>query len=166
MFLYSTVSSLISMVVIVVIPSSSFSSYCPCWTSWTGWLPPSSVVCFSSYFALPRFAVLRFALRAVGFALLDSFHHRSRSSCSSRCPRTLVALLPSSRHWLVGCGSVSDSHRMLLGCGSVGDSLSHHLLFGCGCVCASFSESLCGRLRLRCSFLASLQHHYSALRPW
>ena len=119
------------MVVIVVIPSSSFSSYCPCWTSWIGWLPPSSVVCFSSYFALPRFAVLRFALLAVGFALLDSFHHRSRSSCSSRCPRTLVALLPSSRHWLVGCGSVSDSHRMLLGCGSVSDSLSHHLLFGC-----------------------------------
>ena len=27
------------------------------------------------------------------------------------------------------------------------------------------SESLCGRLRLRGSFLASLQHHYSALRP-
>ena len=33
--------------------------------------------------------------------------------CSSRCPRTLVALLHSSRHKLVSCGSVSDSHHWL-----------------------------------------------------
>ena len=33
--------------------------------------------------------------------------------------------------------------------------LSHHWLFGCGSFCASSSESLCGRLRLRGSFLAS-----------
>ena len=38
-------------------------------------------------------------------------------------------------------------------------------LLGCGSFCASSSESLCGRLRLRASFLASLQHHYSALSP-
>ena len=35
-------------------------------------------------------------LPAVGFALLGSFHHRSRSSCSFRCPRTRVASLRSS----------------------------------------------------------------------
>ena len=137
----------------VTITSPSFSSCCPCWTSasilrcfWTGWLQLSSVLCFSSYFAFVSVVVLWFALPAVGFALLGSFHHCSRSSCSSRCPRTSVALLHSSRHWLVGCSSVSDSHHLLLGC-------------------ASSSESLCGRLRLRGSFLASLQHHCSALRP-
>ena len=77
-------------------------------------------------------------LPAVGFALLGSFHPRSRSSCSSRYPRTLVASLRSSHHLLLGCGSVRDSLSPL---------------------------ALCGRLRLRGSFLASLQHHYSALRP-
>ena len=64
-------------------------------------------------------------LPAVGFAILGYFHRGSRSSCSSRCPRTLVALLPFS-------------HHVLLDCGSVGDSLSHHWLFGCVFVCASF----------------------------
>ena len=63
-------------------------------------------------------------LPAVGFALLGSFHHRSRSLCSSRCPRTFVALLRSSYHWLVGCGSVSESHRLLLDCGFFCVSLS------------------------------------------
>ena len=48
-------------------------------------------------------------LPAVGFALLGSFHHRSRSSCSSRCPRALVALHSSSHHWLFGRGSVCAS---------------------------------------------------------
>ena len=46
-------------------------------------------------------------LPAVGFALLGSFQHRSSSLSSSRCPRTLVALLRYCRHKLVGCGSVS-----------------------------------------------------------
>ena len=63
-------------------------------------------------------------LPSVGFALLGSSHHRSRSSCSSGCPRTLVALVRASYHWLVGCGSA----------------------------CASSSKSLCGRLRLCGSF--------------
>ena len=53
-------------------------------------------------------------------------------SCSSRCPRTRVALLHSCRHRLVGCGSVSDSHRSLAAVPSV--LLSHHWLFGCGSV--------------------------------
>ena len=35
----------------------------------TGWLQLSFVLCFSSYFALSRFAVLWFALRSVGSAL-------------------------------------------------------------------------------------------------
>ena len=40
--------------------------------------------------------------------------------CTSRCPRTRVALLRSSfHHWHFGCGSVSDSHHLLLGSGSV-----------------------------------------------
>ena len=120
--LYSTTSSSKSISGIVV-----FTSLCPCWTSGTGWLQLSFVLCFSSYFALfsVRSPSVRYALLlAVGFALLGSFHHRSRFSCSSRCPRTLVALLSSSHHWLVGCGSVSDSHHLLLGCGSVGDSLT------------------------------------------
>ena len=49
-------------------------------------------------------------LPAVGFALPGSLHHCSRSSMFFSCsPRTLVALLHSLHHWLVGCGSVSDS---------------------------------------------------------
>ena len=74
---------------------------------------------------------------ASGFApLLGSFHHCSRSSCSSRCPRTLVAL-PT--------GSLAVVPSVFL---------SHHWLFDCGFVCG-------GRLRLRGSFLASSQHHPS-----
>ena len=137
--LYSTVSSLKSIFGMVVITSPSFSSHCPCWTSasvlgcyGTGWLQ-LSVLCFSLYFALSR-SVLWFALPAVGFAPLSSFHHHSRSSCSSRCLRTLVALLRCCRRWLVDCGSVSDSH---------------HLLLACGSFCASFPEAF------HWSFLAS-----------
>ena len=56
-------------------------------------------------------AVLWFALHvvssvlllpAVGFALLGASHHRSRSSCSSRCPRSRVALLRSSLLFTTG----------------------------------------------------------------
>ena len=111
--------------------------------------------CFSSYFAMSlSVAVLWFALPAVGFAPLPavgfaplpavgfaplgSLHHCSRSAMFFSCsPRTLVALLHSLHHWLVGCVSVSDSHHWLLGCGSVSDS------------------PLCGSLRLRGSFQAS-----------
>ena len=50
------------------------------------------------------------------------FSSFSRSSMVfSRGPRTLVALLHSSRHRLVGCGSVCASHHWLVGCGSVSD---------------------------------------------
>ena len=137
-FLYSTHSSSKSIFGIVVITSSSFSSHCSCWTSGPGWLTgwiaaghlhrwlqlflcsvillvlrlvPVAVL----WFALPAvgYALLLPAvglalLPAVGFALLGSSHHRSRSSCSFRCPRTRVAVLRSSYHWLCGCGSVSD----------------------------------------------------------
>ena len=44
--------------------------------------------------------------------------------CSSRCPRTRVTPLSSFHHWLVCCGSVSDSRHLLLGCGSVCISLT------------------------------------------
>ena len=70
--------------------------------------------------------VLWFALPAVGYALLLPavgfsvlFIIAPDLQCSSRCPRTLVALLHSCRHMLVGSGSVCDSHHLLLGCGSV-----------------------------------------------
>ena len=161
-FLYSTISSIFGMVAII---STSFSSPCPCWTfrigSWMLWdwlavallctvllllLRFVSVVVL--WFALPAFGsalllstVGSALLSAVAFALLGSFRHRSRSLCSSRCPRTLVALLRSSHHLLL---AVVPSVL-----------LSHHWLFGCGSVCASFSKSLCGMLRLRGSFLAS-----------
>ena len=92
-----------------------------------------------------RFALLPavgFALLpAVGFALLGSSHHCSRSSMFFSCgPRTIVALLHSFHHWLFGCGSV----------------------------CAFSSESLCGSLRLRGSFLASpnISTQHCALRDW
>ena len=60
---------------------------------------------------LGRSPLVRFALLpAVDFALLGSFHHCSRPSMFFSCgPRTLVALLHSFHHWLVGCGSVFDS---------------------------------------------------------
>ena len=166
----------------VVVASPSFSSYCPCWTSasalgcfGTGWLQLSSVMCFASYFALsrsPSFGSLRLPL-ALLFCLLLALLFclccwlcsclACRWLCSSACCwlccfgsfhhspdlqfllAFLVPLLHSSFHGLVGCGSVSDSHHWLLGCG----------LFGWGSVCASSSESLCGSLRLRGSFLAS-----------
>ena len=80
-------------------------------------------------------------LPAVGFALLGSFHHCSRSSMFfSRGHRTRVALLHSSRHKLVGCGSVSDS--LTTGSLAAVSSLIP-------------PASLCGGLRLRGPLLAS-----------
>ena len=98
-FLYSTVSMLKSIFGMVVTTSPSFSSYCSSWTSasvlgcsGTGWLQLSSVMCFSSYFALSRsqsFGSLCLPL-AMLFQIL--FHHCSRSSIFfSRGPRALVA---------------------------------------------------------------------------
>ena len=43
-----------------------------------------------------------FVLPAVGYVFLGSFHHRSRSLCSSGCPRTRVALLRSSPLFTTG----------------------------------------------------------------
>ena len=65
--------------------------------------------------------------------------------CSSRCPCTRVAPLSSFHHWLVCCGSVSDSHHLLLGCGSVCMSLSP--LASWLWLCPS-PETLCSRLHL------------------
>ena len=141
-FLYSPISSSKSIFRIVVITSP-----CPCWISATLaaaffctvlllvlrlvsvvvlWFALPAVGCdFLPAVGCALLPAVGFApLPAVGSALLGSFHHRSRSSCSSRCPRTLVALLHSCRHRLVGCGSVSDSHHLLLGCGSFCDSFS------------------------------------------
>ena len=104
---------------------------------------PCFVLCFSLYFT-----VLLLVLRLVSVAILwllclllavlfivspqldDERCTASASSlrCSSRCPRTRVALLRSSRHKLFGCGSVSDSHHWLFGCGSVSDPLQRHFV--------------------------------------
>ena len=79
-------------------------------------------------------------LPAVGFALLGSFHHRSRSSFLA----VLVTLL--LYFVLLTTSSLAVVPSVIL---------SHHWLFGCGSVCASSPESLGGGLRLRGSFLAS-----------
>ena len=65
------------------------------------------------------FAVL-FSVLFIISPLLDVERCSASASslrCSSRCPRTRVALFRSSRHWLFGRGSVSDFHHLLLGCG-------------------------------------------------
>ena len=126
-FLYSTTSSSKWIFGIVVITSPRFSSCCPCWISaslaaalfctvlilvlrlvsvvvlWFGLPAVGSALLPAVGFAL---------LPAVGFPLLGSFHHRPRSSCSSRYPRTLVASLRSSRQssWAV-IPSVILSHH-------------------------------------------------------
>ena len=58
-------------------------------------------------------------LPAVGFARLGSSHHRSRSSCSSRCPRTRVALLRSSLPFTTGSLAVVPSVILSLTTGSL-----------------------------------------------
>ena len=82
---------------------------------------------------------------------------------SSRCPRTRVAPLPTFHHWLVGCGSVSDSHRLLLGCGSVCISLTTGFL----AVALSLILSRDALWSVTSSWMPRLhlQHHYSALCP-
>ena len=156
-FLYSTISTLKSIVGMVLNTSPSFSSCCPCWTSasvigcfWTAWLQLSSVMCFSSYFALSwsksfgslclLLAVLFFCpLLALLFSVLFIIAPDLR--CSAR-----AVLVPLLLYFIL---FTTGSLVFRFGCGS------HHWLFGCGSVCASSSESLCGSLRLRGSFLAS-----------
>ena len=171
-FLYSSISSSKSVFGMVVISSPSFRSYCTCWTSASvlgcfGTGLPAAFLCtmFLLVLRLVSVLVLWFALPAVGFALLGSFHRCSRSSKFFSLSSYPCCFTSFFSLWLVACGSVSDSHHWLLGCGFRLSFLSHHWLFGCGPVCASFSVSLCGKLRLRGSFLASSQHHFSALRP-
>ena len=93
-------------------------------------------------------AALLFSVLFIISFLLDVERRSASASslrCSSRCPRTHVAPLSSFHHWLICCGSVSDSHHLLLGCGSVCMSLSPlaSLLW----LCPS-PETLCGRLHL------------------
>ena len=84
-----------------------------------------SVAAVGSALVLP--AVGFALLPAVGFAPLGAFHHRSRSSCSSRCPRTLVASL-----FLLTTCSLAEVPSVIL---------SHHWLFGCGSFCAAFQSN-------------------------
>ena len=104
--------------------------------SGTGRLQLSSVMCFSSYFALSSVVVLRFALPAVGYALVLS--------------AVGFALLPAVGFALRAVLVLLLLYFILL----VSDSLTTGS-FGCGSVCATSSVSLCGSLRLRGSFLAS-----------
>ena len=157
------VGSLKSMVGIVVIPSSSFRSHCSCWTSGTGWLPPSSAVCASPRTS-PCLGSQSFGLLCLLLALLLSCLPLALLICLLMALLfcLLMALLFSVLF------IIAPDLRVFLAVLVPFTALlysSRHWLFGCGFVCASFSESLCGRLRLRGSFLASLQHHYSALRP-
>ena len=108
----------------------SLTLYCayPRTSPCLGRSPLVALPAFGCALVLP--AVGNALLPAVGFALVffSSFlplldvERCSASAlllrCSSRCPCTRVALFRSSRHWLVGSGSVSDFHHLLLGCGS------------------------------------------------
>ena len=134
---FSTISPLKSIFWTVV-----FTSPCPCWTS------ASLAAAFFCTVLLLVFRLVSVAVLWLVFCLLLALLLclllalllsvlsviAPDFSCSSRCPRTRVALLHSCRHRLVGCGSVSDSHRSLAVVPSV--LLSHHWLFGCGAVCA------------------------------
>ena len=142
--LCSTISSSKSIFGIVVIPFPSFSSHCPCWTS-----ASLAAAFFGTVFLLilRRRPLVCSACRWLCSSaccwlcssrffssLLQIFVFFSLSSY----PCCFTSFFSSFHHWLVGCGPVPDSHHLLLGCGSV-----------------SSSESLCGRLRLRHSLLAS-----------
>ena len=140
-FLYSTVSTLKSIVSMVLITSPSFSSYCPCWTpvSVLG-LQLSSVMCFPSYFALSQsqsfnsLCLLLALLFSVLFSLLQIFDVLFARSSYSFCFTSFFSSLILS-------------------------PLALWLWFR---LCFFFR--VCGSSRLRGSFLASSQHHYSALR--
>ena len=127
-----------------------------CTTNASGfrWLQLASVLCFSSYFALSRswsFGLLcllfgiallpavgfALVLPAVSFALLGSFHPCSRSSM----------FFSLSSYPCCFTSFLSPQAR----------GLWFRLGF--------FFRVTLWRLRLRGSFLASPQHHYSALRP-
>ena len=92
---------------------------------------------------------LLFSILFILSPLLDDERSSASASslrCSSRCPRSRVALLRSSRDRLFGCGSVSDSH---------------HWPFGYFCL-GSSSETVCGGLQfprcLACTSNTTTQH--------
>ena len=112
----------------------------------------SSVVYFPSYFDLSQSQSL-LALPAVGsvvalaccwlcssrffssflpFSTLSAaLRAHSTLRCSSRCPCARVASLSSFHHWLVGCGSVSDSHHVAPWLWlSLSDPLHRHFVVG------------------------------------
>ena len=155
-FLYSMISSSKSMVGIIVIPSP-----CPCWTSAS---LAAAFLCAVLLVVLRlvsvRSPMVRFSLP---LALLFSclllpqlfsvlFHRCSRSSMFfslSSYPCCFTSFLSPQARWLWFLSWIFTT------CSSAVLSLSHHWLFGCGFICASLSESLCGKLRLRGSFLTS-----------
>ena len=140
-YLYSTISSSKSIFGIVVITSSSFSSCCSWWTSGTSYLTGCVAAAFLCgvfllvlrlvsvavlwLLCLPLAMLFSCLPLALLFSVLFIFAADLRVLLAVLVP--LLHLLRSSHHWLVGCGSF----------------------------CASSSELLCGRLRLRGSFLAS-----------
>ena len=157
-----------------------------------GLLQPYFVLCLSSYFALSRsqsfgYFACRWLCSSVccwvcssaccwlcssrffsSFLPLLGVERCSVSAsslrCSSRCPRTRVALFRSSRRWLVDRGSVSDFHHLLLGCGSFCTSLSPLALQLWLLSLILFRDTL---WYFTVSWMPRLhlQHRYSALRP-
>ena len=147
----------------IVIISPSFSSYCPCRTSGTGQLYLFFVLCFSSYVALSRFAVLWFALPAVGHTLLLP------AVCSALVlPAVGFALLPA-----VGCALLGSFHR----CSR--SSMFFSLSSSPCCFTSFYSPQALWLWFLLCFFFrvtlwlvttpwlvsGVLQQHHSALRP-
>ena len=151
----------------------------PCWISasvlrcfGTGWLQLSSELCFSSYFAMSRSQsfgfpcllltmlfsclplTLLFVLPAVGFAHSRFFSSSLQifvffSLSSYQC--CFTSFFSSCHHWLVGIVVLSRIHT------ACSLAVVPSVLL--------FQSHVRGKSRLRGKFLASSQHHYSALRP-
>ena len=167
----------------MVVTSPCFSSYCPCWISGTGWLQLS----FALNFVLRRVSVRNPLVRFACRWLCCSLACRSLCSCLACCWRRSCL----ARCWLCSCTCCLCSSRFFSPLLQIFDVLLvviallllHLLFFFAGSVAVVLSRifttcslavvpfvlllqsHFCGRLRLRGTFLASLQHHYSALRP-
>ena len=153
-FLYSSISSSKSIFGTVVIISSSFSSHLHRFLDASGLAGCN----FPRYCGSPRTSPCLGRCCWLCSCLACCW------LCSSRCLSSSLQIFVFFSLSSYACCFTFPSHHLLLGCGSVGDSLPPLALWLWFLLCC-LSESLCGRLRLRGSFLASFQHHYSALRP-
>ena len=99
--------------------SQSFGCFACCWRCSSclpfamllSCLPLAMLFCLLLALLFCLLLALLFSVLFIFSPLLDDERCSAIASslrCSSRCPRTRVALLRSSRHKLFGCGSVSD----------------------------------------------------------